>query len=213
MEGDKTGLSYRIKWLSNIIKHGLFWHGVRNNLAKIGLDLMLYYWVKEATSPITPPKLRGEDTNFEISIFGETEINYIKDTIIGIEQKDLLADLKNGEICIGLKNSGEIAAYMFIKCKPFTFRNRYFNLMDTESYLHSMYTFESYRGKNIAPYLRYQSYKYLEKENIKTYYSVSEYFNKSTIRFKEKLNSKPINLFLSVVLFSKWSFNYTLKTF
>jgi hypothetical protein len=213
MEGDKTGLSYRIKWLSNIIKHGLFWHGVRNNLAKIGLDLMPYYWVKEATSPITPPKLRGEDTNFEISIFGETEINYIKDTIIGIEQKDLLADLKNGEICIGLKNSGEIAAYMFIKCKPFTFRNRYFNLMDTESYLHSMYTFESYRGKNIAPYLRYQSYKYLEKENIKTYYSVSEYFNKSTIRFKEKLNSKPIKLFLSVVLFSKWSFNYTLKTF
>lgn len=213
MEGDKTGLSYRIKWLSNIIKHGLFWHGVRNNLAKIGLDLMPYYWVKEATSPITPPKLRGEDTNFEISIFGETEINYIKDTVIGIEQKDLLADLKNGEICIGLKNSGEIAAYMFIKCKPFTFRNRYFNLMDTESYLHSMYTFESYRGKNIAPYLRYQSYKYLEKENIKTYYSVSEYFNKSTIRFKEKLNSKPIKLFLSVVLFSKWSFNYTLKTF
>lgn len=213
MEGDKTGLSYRIKWLSNIIKHGLFWHGVRNNLAKIGLDLMPYYWVKEATSPITPPKLRGEDTNFEISIFGETEINYIKDTVIGIEQKDLLADLKNGEICIGLKNSGEIAAYMFIKCKPFTFRNRYFNLMDTESYLHSMYTFESYRGKNIAPYLRYQSYKYLEKENIKTYYSVSEYFNKSTIRFKEKLNSKPINLYLSVLLFKRWNYNFTLKSY
>lgn len=213
MEGDKTGLSYRIKWLSNIIKHGLFWHGVRNNLAKIGLDLMPYYWVKEATSQITPPKLRGEDTNFEISIFGETEINYIKDTIIGIEQKDLLADLKNGEICIGLKNSGEIAAYMFIKCKPFTFRNRYFNLMDTESYLHSMYTFESYRGKNIAPYLRYQSYKYLEKENIKTYYSVSEYFNKSTIRFKEKLNSKPINLYLSVLLFKRWNYNFTLKSY
>lgn len=213
MEGDKTGLSYRIKWLSNIIKHGLFWHGVRNNLAKTGLDFMPYYWVEEATSPITPPKIYGEDINFEISIFGESEINYIKDTIIGIEQKDLLADLKNGEICIGLKHNGQIAAYMFIKCKPFIFRQRYFDLKPTESYLHSMYTFEAYRGKNIAPYLRYHSYKYLEKTNVRTYYSVSEYFNKSTIKFKEKLNSKPIKLYLSVDLFKKWDFNFILKSY
>ena len=213
MEGDKTGLSYRITWLSNIIKHGLFWHGVRNNLAKIGLDFMPYYWVEEATGPITPPKLKGDDTNFRISIFGESEINYIKDTIIGIEQKDLLADLKNGEVCIGLKNNGEIAAYMFIKSKPFTFRKRHFDLKSTESYLHSMYTFEAYRGKNTAPYLRYHSYKYLAKENINTYYSVSEYFNKSTIKFKEKLNSKPINLFLSVLLFKRWNYNFTLRSY
>lgn len=213
MEGDKTGISYRIQWFSNIIKHGLFWHGVRNNLAKIGLDFMPYYWVEEATSPIKPPQLRGDDTNYEISIFGETEINYIKDTIIGIEQKDLLADLKNGEICIGLKNKGHIAAYMFIKSKPFTFRKRYFDLQPTESYLHSMYTFEAYRGKNIAPYLRFHSYQYLEKEHIKTYYSVSEYFNKSTIKFKEKLNSKPIKLYLSVLFFKKWSSNFTLKRY
>ena len=213
MEGDKTGLKYRIEWLSNIIKHGLFWHGVRNNLAKIGLDFMPYYWVEEYTSPLTPPQIRGEDKNFEMSIFGETEINYIKNTIIGIEQKDLLTDLKNGEICIGLKNNDEIAAYMFIKCKPFTFRKRDFNLIPTESYLHSMYTFEDYRGKNIAPYLRYHSYKYLEKENITTYYSISEYFNKSTIKFKEKLNSKPKKLYLTIVLFKKWHANFTVKSY
>ena len=213
MEGDKGGLSYRIKWMSNIIKHGLFWHGVRNNLAKIGLDFMPYYWVKEATSPVTPPVIRGEDKNFELSIFGEEEINHIKSTIIGIEQKDLIADLKNGEICIGLKSNNQIAAYMFIKCKPFIFRNRNFNLQPTESYLHSMYTFEAYRGKNLAPYLRYHSYKYLEKENINTYFSVSEYFNKSTIKFKKKLNSKPDKLYLSLVLFKRWTMNFTLKNF
>lgn len=213
MEGDKKGLSYRIQWISNIIKHGLFWHGVRNNLAKIGLDFMPYYWVEEATSPIIPPKIRGEQTHFEILKFGETEISYIKDTIIGIEQKDLLADLKKGEICIGLKTNGQIAAYMFIKNQPFVFRERHFDLGKTESYLHSMYTFEAYRGKNIAPYLRYHSYQYLKNNNISTYYSVSEYFNKSTIKFKKKLNSKPIKLYLSVVLFKKWYYNYTLKTF
>lgn len=213
MEGDKKGLSYRVKWMSNIIKHGLFWHGVRNNLAKIGLDFMPYYWVREATSPVTPPEIRGEDKDFEITTFGEAEINYIKNTIIGIEQKDLLADLKNGEICIGLKNREEIAAYMFIKCRPFTFRKRSFDLRPTESYLHSMYTFEAYRGKNLAPYLRYHSYKHLEKKGITNFYSVSEYFNKSTIRFKKKLNSKPMKLYLSLVIFKKWTMNFTLKNY
>jgi len=213
MEGDKGGFSYRIKWISNIIKHGLFWHGVRNNLAKIGFDFMPYYWVKEATSSITPPQIRGENKDFIISTFGELEINHIKGTVIGIEQKDLLADLKNGEICIGLKNKGKIAAYMFIKNKPFTFRKRFFNLQPLESYLHSMYTFEAYRGKNLAPYLRYHSYKYLEERGITTYLSVSEYFNKSTIKFKKKLNSKPVKLFLSLVLFKRWTMNFTLKTY
>ncbi len=213
MEGDKRGFSYRIKWMSNIIKHGLFLHGVRNNLAKIGLDFMPYYWVKEANSQITPPQIRGEDKDFEISTFGETELIHVKNTIIGIEQKDLLADLKNGEICIGLKNKDEIAAYMFIKCKPFTFRKRFFDLKPTESYLHSMYTFEAYRGKNIAPYLRYHSYKLLEEKGITTYLSVSEYFNKSTIKFKKKLNSEPVKLYLSLLLFKKWTMNFTLKTY
>ena len=213
MEGDKNGLSYRIEWISNIISHGLFWHGVRNNLAKIGLDFMPYYWVKEAVDPVNPPQIRGEHEAFKISIFGEEEINYIKNTIICIEQKELIADFKNGEICIGLKHNSDIAAYMFIKRKPFIFRKRSFNLTSSESYLHSMYTFEAYRGMNLAPYLRYHSYKYLEKENVKTYFSVSEYFNKSTIKFKKKLNSEPIKLYLSLVLFKRWTMNFRLKSF
>ncbi|WP_179345209.1 GNAT family N-acetyltransferase [Winogradskyella ursingii] len=213
MEADKKGLSNKVKWISNIIKHGLFLHGVRNNLAKIGLDFMPYYWVREATSTITPPEIRGEDKEFQISIFGKEEINYVKRTIIGIEDKDLMADLKSGELCVGLKNKGTIAAYMFIKRKPFVFRKRHFNLRSEESYLHSMYTFEAFRGKNIAPYLRFHSYKLLEKEGVTKYYSVSEYFNKSTIRFKNKLNSKPVKLYLSMLLFKKWTMNFTLKSY
>lgn len=213
MEGDKKGFSYRLQWISNIIKHGLFWHGVRNNLARIGLDFMPYYWVQEATSAIDPPQIRGTDKNFEISIFGREEIEYIQNTIIGIEEKDLIEDLKNGEICIGLKNKETIAAYMLIKRRPFYFRKRYFNLKPYESYLHSMYTFEAYRGKGIAPYLRYHSYKLLEKEEVTTFYSVSEYFNKSTIKFKKKLNSKPIRLYLNVRLFKRWIWNFTLKKY
>lgn len=102
---------------------------------------------------------------------------------------------------------------MFIKRKPFVFRKRAFELQPNEGYLHSMYTFEAYRGKNLAPYLRYHSYEFLEKEGVDTFYSVSEYFNKSTIKFKKKLNSKPKKLILSVVIFKKLTFNISLKKY
>ena len=213
MEVGKGGRGYRIKWISNIIKNGLFWHGVRNNLARIGLDFMPYYWVKEATSPVNQPQIRGEEIDLRIKRFEEVEINYIKKTIVGIEEKDLMEDLRKGEICLGLKNKQEIASYMFIKRTSFYFRKRYFEIKPNESYLHSMYTFEDYRGKNLAPYLRYQSYRYMESQGVDTFYSISEYFNRSTIRFKKKLHSKPVALFLSIILFKRWVFNFMLKQF
>ena len=75
MEGNKQGLSYKFKWISNIIKHGLFWHGVRNNMAKIGIDFMPYYYVQEAITPLNEPKLRDDKLQFEILEFGEKAFN------------------------------------------------------------------------------------------------------------------------------------------
>ena len=46
-------------------------------------------------------------------------INYIKNTIIGMEEKDLNRDLRSGQICLGVKNKEEITVYMFIKHKSF----------------------------------------------------------------------------------------------
>lgn len=68
----------------------MFWHGVRNNLGKFHLDISPNYWVRKATSSINPSQIRGVDKDFEIFTFSETEINYVKNTIIGIERKDLL---------------------------------------------------------------------------------------------------------------------------
>ncbi len=76
-----------------------------------------------------------------------------------------------------------------------------------------MYTFESYRGKNLAAYVRYQSYMLLKGKGINAYFSVSEYSNKSTIKFKRKLNSKPIKLYKSIVIVKKCILNFTLKSY
>ncbi len=211
MEIKKEDKFYRIKWFWNIISHGLFMHGLRNRFASIGIDFMPYYFVQEGVTAFNPPEIRGKSTDYQISYFGEAELKLIKKSIIGIEGKDLLKDFKNGQLCIGLKHQDEIAAYMFVKQDEFHFRGRTFTFQKNEAYLHSMYTFETYRGKNIAPYLRFKSYELIKEQGIDTIFSVSEYFNKSTIRFKSKLGSKHLKLFLSVVLFKKVQRNYTLK--
>ena len=213
MEIDKKGIKNRLKSISVIIRHGMFWQGVRNNFARLGLDVMPYHWCKTIIHPIEEPTHQAIDLNLKLSVFGASEINFIKNSIIGIEEKDLLDYLKGGETCIGLKHDGNIVAFLFIRRQSFTFRKRYFNLSENDSYLHSMYVFEKYRGKNIASYLRSQSFKLLEKENITTIFSISEYFNKSAIKYQRKSNSQPLKLYLSVRLFKQKTLNFTLKSF
>ena len=213
MEVDNKGIKNRVKSILTIIKHGMFWHGVRNNFARLGLDVMPYHWSKTTIQSVEAPTHKANDLDLKFSVFGESEINFIKNTIIGIEDKDLLEYLKNGETCIGLKHEEEIVAFLFIRKQSFQFRERHFNLGETDSYFHSMYVFEKYRGKNIASYLRYQGFKLLEKENITNFYSISEYFNKSAIKYQKKLNSQPEKLYLSLILFNQKNMNFTLKSF
>lgn len=212
MEAGKKDISSRIRWLSTIIRNGLFWHGLRNRLARIGLDFMPYYW-EIGSIDIPQPQLRDDESLYELSHFGEEEISYIKKNVLGIDHKDLMNDLKNGDTCLGIKKSAEICVYTFIKHVPFSIRGRTFNLKPSEGYVHHTYTFEDFRGLNLAPYLRYQCYSFLKDKGVDTYYSISEYFNKPTLRYKQKLQVKPLKLYLSVVLFKKWQFNYTLKSY
>ena len=64
MEGDKKGLTYWLKWILNIIKYGLFWHGVRNNLGKFDLAFRPDYWIRKDSSSMNPPQIRGVDKDF-----------------------------------------------------------------------------------------------------------------------------------------------------
>jgi hypothetical protein len=76
-----------------------------------------------------------------------------------------------------------------------------------------MYTRDSYRGKNLAPYLRYKSYEMLKQIGRDKLYSVSDYFNSPAVKFKKKLNTKKIKLILFIQLFNKLHWTFTLKSY
>lgn len=103
-----------------------------------------------------------------------------------------------GRKCLGLKRDNKIVAAMWIRfdeCESPWARRM---LKDGEAYLYAAYTLDHARGKGLAPYLRYQSYKVLAQMGITAAYSYSEDLNLASIRFKRKLKAKVVKRGLHV---------------
>ena len=151
-----------IKRFSNIINHGLLLFGIRNRLANLGFDINPYYWVQEEVEECNEPKIKGDSTDFKLRNIDIEEFEKITNGGSNSVIMEMTEGLKKGQQCIGLEYHGEIAAYMFIEKNDFVYNKRKFKLKENEAYLLNMWTFHSYRSKNLAPYLRYQSYQLLK---------------------------------------------------
>jgi hypothetical protein len=213
MEVNK-GRFYRIKWFWNILKNGLFLFGLRNRLTRLGLDFDPFYWVLEGASDIEPPQIKDNNTSdYEIVYLGIDEIDTVRKKIVGTDQTPRILDFHSQIMCIALSHKGEIAAFTLIELDHFKYKRIVFHLKKNEAYLFNMYTFEDHRGKNLAPYLRYQSYLMLRNMGRDRIYSITQFFNKSAKRFKKKLNSRNLKLYISIILFKKYHYHYLLKNY
>lgn len=112
---------------------------------------------------------------------------------------------------MGLLHDGQVVAYSWFNLNRCQYQNFGFQLNGNEAYLCDARTFQKYRGKNIAPYLRYQIYKELARLGRSKFYSFTIGVNKSSVRFKEKLGAKPLKLYLYIELFKKHRFVLPVK--
>ncbi len=88
-----------------------------------------------------------------------------------------------------------------------------FPLKNDEAYLFRARTMNAYRGKNLAPFLRYELYKKFAEMGYNQFYSITEYFNAPAAKFKKKLNAQNIKLCFYLGLFHKRLFNVTIKEY
>lgn len=102
---------------------------------------------------------------------------------------------------------------MMIELNDFKYHRKTFHIKENEAYLFHMYTFEAHRGKNLAPYLRYQSYLMLKEMGKDRIYSITQFFNKSSKRFKKKLNSRNLKLYMNIILFKNFHYHLLLKNY
>ena len=181
-------------------------------LEKIGIQITPYYITQEFLSDEVElslePKLKPVVSGF-LSI-SEIERMYSHPEIKSLA-REIYTWRDDNCLCFALKHNEEIVAYMWCNLSRCNINFSPSLLKDDEAYLFRTRTLDAYRGKNLAPFLRYQLYKSLNVMRRTKFYSITEYFNSPAANFKKKLGAKHIKLCLYFGLFNKCRWNFTLK--
>lgn len=195
--------------ISKRIKDGTLSEAIRDRLAVMGFEIFAFYWIREDLENSPVVELRDDVNKYEFGLFGPEEMKIIGKLADDPKngrfsgEKALCEKLDRGWKCYGAKVDGEIAAFSWFDPKTCHHWLNKMDLKDNEAYLFDMFTYEKFRGKNLAPYLRHKSFEELRKHNKDTFYSVTMFHNKPSLRFKEKLNAKKIYLKARFRLFKK----------
>jgi len=202
-----------LKKIAAKFRHGLVLQTLRNQLTRIGIKITPYYWVQEGLILGGAPGIKGDISEYTVEFIEAEEIKKIAHDVHAYSEQGMLTLLEKGNKCLALRHQQEIASLMYIDMYECDFASLDLKLKEDEAYLTYMYTMDAFRGKNLAPYLRYKSYEILKEMGRDKIYSVSVLFNSSAIRYKEKLNAKNLKLILYLELFKKIKWSITLKNY
>ncbi|USD24815.1 hypothetical protein [Flagellimonas marinaquae] len=203
----------KVNWFWNKIRYGLVLYGIRNRLAKLGLDINLLYLEQEGTFEVAEPVISKERDKYSIKSFDADEMKAVGKKYGISNIRGLIEGFDKGQKCIGLMHENGVAAFMFTAYDQIKVGKMVLELRDKEAYLLNMFTIEGHRGRNLAPYLRYHSYDIIRKEGITKIYSITNFFNKSSLRFKKKLKATHEKLYCSITIFKKYHFSFLLKKY
>ena len=179
------------------------------------IEIVPYYLVREYLFEESELNLKPELDGFEVDFLKSLDMKAISESSEVNDSEDiLLKRLDNGCICLGIKHKEDIAAYSWCNLRKCDYDGRLvFQLREDEAYLFDARTFQVYRGKKLAPYLRYQVYRHLAQMGRTKFFSTSSLLNTSAIKFKERLKARPIRLYLYINLLGKYHWNFLLKNY
>jgi hypothetical protein len=176
------------------------------------LDIEPYYWFLEVKNGCKEPTIKEDSNDYKIDFVSIEEIKRM-DNRMGLDGKAMEEAMLKGQLCIGLRHKDAIASLLSVELNDFVHKHRPFKLEAHAAYLLNVYTFRSYRGKNLAPYLKYHSFKLLEKHEVDKLYSINSYFNTSSLKMKKKMGARKLKLYLYVGLFKKRHWNFLLREY
>lgn len=190
-----------LKKLTQKFRYGLTLQSIRLKLMKAGIEFTPYIIFREGTNVTDIPAINGNVDEYSTVILGPEHMKEMSEIDTGFSEAGLLSQLENGQKCIGIIHNDSIVAYMWMNFRELSYKATQISLKSNEAYLWNMYTKESYRGRSLAPYLRYKSYEVLKDMGRDVIYSISDSFNSPAIKFKEKLNAERVKEILYVKLF------------
>ena len=197
-----------------MLAHGLFLHHVLEYLGSKGLLVRPFYLFQEEIENASRPSRFNPPEGFELVELGPQDMGPL-DRIDhrGYTAADLRRRLERGHLCLALKHEGEVAAFTWCDFDAVYFESCQRPLQADEVYLYDAHTLEAYRGRRLAPCLRYQCYAALKARGYRVLYSSSDCLNRPAVRFKRKLNAKFLYMALHVKLLGRWQRTWVLRRY
>jgi hypothetical protein len=183
-------------------------------LGRIGVRITPYYIFVEGLSDKLDLNFNKDFEEYDLGFLSPDDMKVIA-AIPGrhINEKKLIERLDNGKLCFGLKLNGELCAFTWCSLTEFRGIGKNKALAKDEAYLSDAYTFFPFRGRGIAPYIRYELYKEIAKLGKHKLYSYSSAFNAPSLKFKKKLKARIIEKHIYIKIFDKWKSSFLLKKF
>jgi len=182
---------------------------ILNGMGFLGLEIHPFCVFFEGIRDGVPPPPMHPLEELEVGFLGAEHMPAI--TVFPdrkIPERKFLARLELGHLCLGARRYGELVAFTWCSPTEWDYWGR-LKLLDHEAYLYDAYTAIPYRGRGIAPALRYRLYEELAKAGKTRLYSISERLNLPSLRFKAKLGAVIIDRGVHVILLKRWHLGRT----
>jgi len=185
--------------------------------AKVGINIRPFLLYREGIFDDTLENLFAEFESYETKFLNAASMAPIAALAElpgrNISGQDLQQRIHMGNKCFAITKNGELAAFTWCDFTNCTFSGYPFSLKANEVYLFDAYTFLPFRGKGLAPYIRYLLYIEMARRGRDTCYSISERFNLPSRKFKEKLKAQKLLSGIYIMLFSRWRCSVFLKKY
>ncbi len=185
--------------------------GLLNRLGRIGVRIQLFLLVREGASPNVATI--ASDPRFTSGFIGAEDIPELVRVEPFVDAGKCADRLRRGLVCYAVKDGSRIVAKMWCDLEEVNFPPARRRLEDREAYLFSAYTDPTYRGQNLAPFMRLNCYGALRALGRNSFLSYTEFFNTAARRFKAKLGAKDESLCVHVALFGYYSHTFTLRRY
>jgi hypothetical protein len=195
-------------------REGLLLNTIYSGLKAI--EVNLFYLFQENLDDVMNLDIQSKIEPIEIEHLKPSDMRYLAMQAERDYSEDkMLRMLSEGCKCMGTKYKGKIVSYGWYdlqncKSKRFSFS---FELKANEAYFYGIRTLSAFKGKGLAPCLRYHTYKYLAEIGRTRFYSLILFSNIPSIKFHRKLNDKPLKLFMNVRYLGKFNRNILLKRY
>ena len=184
--------------------------GILRRLARIGIAIEPFLIAHE------DPEASGLSTNamhFQYGFIGPEQVEKLIQSRLISSREDALRHFQEGSKCFVAWDGDRIAAKMWCDFENLNNKRCRRPLTDDEIYLYGAFSHPDYRGQGLAPATRQRCYQALRELGKTRLFSITDYYNLSARRFKEKLGARDETLHLHICLFGRWSRTFTLRRY